>query len=160
MIHRNSFFRSCDLFFLYFSLSRNFIFSTNRSSMLQVWFKLIFVMLMDCPIGTSILARVLAVEMWNFIIFLLLVNSSGNWFAILCQWIILELQVHIDLYENQDEITSKNSKLSLVALLATTFLPQCWENYFIKWQSSKYVLKTSLVKGLKYLIIDGELKPT
>ena len=45
--------------------------------------------LTDYPTGTSIHAGVLAAGMWDFTIFLLLVNTFGNWFAIPCKWIIL-----------------------------------------------------------------------
>ena len=115
---------------------------------------------MDCPIGTSILTGVLVAGMWDFTIFLLLVNSSDNWFAILCQWIILWTSSSHWFVSGSRWDNIKESKLSLVVLLATTFLLQCQENYFIKWQSSKHALKISSIKGLKYLIIDGELKPT
>ena len=159
MIHGYNFFRSCDLFFLYFSLSRNFYLAPIGLPCFKCGLNSFFTVLMDCPIGTSILTGVLVAEMWDFTIFLLFVNSSSNWFAILCQWIILWTSSSYWFVRGSRWDKIKEFQVISRCASSNNFSPPMSGWLFHQMTIIKIYLKNITNKGLKYLIIDGELKP-
>ena len=116
--------------------------------------------LINFPSGTSILSGVLAAGMWDFTILLLLVNISGNWFARPYKWIIL--------WTSSSHCFVRGSKwdnveaFHMISRRASGFNfspPNYGKTISLKWQSSKHALKTSQVRGSRYLMINGESKP-
>ena len=115
----------------------------------------------NCHTGTSIRAGVFAIGICDFVTFFVSMNASGNWFARFCKWMIIWTSsshwfvrglrwVIVDVFQ----LISRRS-------LGINFSPPNDEKTLsLKWQSTKQAVKTSLVKGSRYLMIDGESKLT
>ena len=75
---------------------------------------------------------------------MILWTSNSHWFVQESRWDI------VDVFQ---VISYNSSRINFS-------LPNGEKTLSLKWQSAKWAVKTSFVKGSRYLIIDEELKPT
>jgi hypothetical protein len=100
-------------------------------------------------------------RIWDLTTFLMLVKTSDNWFAIFYKWIIFwTSNSHWFVFGSKWDKFELFQVISCHASRNNFSFPNDEKMFSSKWQSSKRVLKTSPVKGLKNLIIYGESKPT
>ena len=111
----------------------------------------------NCPTRTSIRVGVFAVGVCDFVTFFISMNASGNWFAIFYKWMIIwTSSSHWFIRGSRWDILNAFQVISCCSsrIGFSPFTDR--KTLSLKWQYTKRAIKTSSIKGSRYLMIDAD----